>query len=135
MSSDGDVTCQRPPLYGLKVNLPPFLDAEKLGRTQGIGENGIDDLYKVNRPDVDYVVVEYKFGTSKLGDTVDGKQMSDAWLSGATSGRNRILDSVGDRRLAADISSAMDSGRVEKWIVHTDPSGGTSIGVVDGSGK
>ncbi|MGD7160120.1 DUF637 domain-containing protein, partial [Ralstonia pseudosolanacearum] len=42
-------------------------DAQKIGRTPGVGEAGIDDLYKVNKPGVDYVVVEYKFGSSKLG--------------------------------------------------------------------
>lgn len=37
-------------------------DGKKLARMPGVGETGIDDLYKVNRPDVDYVVIEYKFG-------------------------------------------------------------------------
>ncbi len=68
--------------------------AEKVGRTLGIGENGIDDLYKVDKPGVDYVIVEYKFGSSKLGKTTDGLQMSDDWTTGATTGKNRILDAV-----------------------------------------
>ncbi|WP_155638453.1 hypothetical protein [Burkholderia cepacia] len=49
-----------------------------------VGEQGIDDFYKVNKPDVDYVIVEYKYDTSKLKKTDDGLQMSDDWLSGET---------------------------------------------------
>jgi filamentous hemagglutinin len=29
----------------------------------------------------------------------------------------------------------VETGRVEKWVVHTDPAGGTSIWIVDASGK
>jgi hypothetical protein len=29
----------------------------------------------------------------------------------------------------------MRANRVEKWVVHTDPAGGTSIWIVDSSGK
>jgi filamentous hemagglutinin len=110
--------------------------AEKIGRTQAIGQNGIDDLYKISKPGVDYVVVEYKFGTSKLGSTVDGLQMSDDWITGANTGLNRILNAVGDDRAAASsIRAALDSGRVEKWLVHTDPYGNVTVGVLDSSGK
>jgi filamentous hemagglutinin len=35
----------------------------KLGRS-AVGKTGIDDLYKVNKPGVDYVVVEYKFDST-----------------------------------------------------------------------
>lgn len=55
---------------------------EKIGRSPGIGQSGVDDLYKVDKPDVDYVVVEYKFGSSRLVNTTDGLQMSDGWLRG-----------------------------------------------------
>jgi filamentous hemagglutinin len=111
-------------------------DALKIGRTPSIGQTGIDDLYKVNNPGVDYVVVEYKFGTSVLNNTADGVQMSDGWLSGTSTGYNRILESVNnDPLIAKDISNAMAAGRVEKWVVNTDPAGGTSVWLVDSAGK
>ena len=111
-------------------------NGEKLGRVQGAGTNGIDDLYKVDRPDVDYVVIEYKFDKSTLGNTTDGKQMSDSWLRGDTSRNNRILDSVGgDEQSADQIRLALDSGRVEKWIVRTRPDGSTEVQVLDAAGK
>ncbi len=101
---------------------------------QGTGSKGIDDLYRTNRPDVDFVVVEYKFGTSKLGHTADGIQMSDDWLVGGKV--DRILDSVnGDRMLAGTITDSLKRGRVERWLVHTDPSGSVSIGLLDKNGR
>lgn len=113
-----------------------FPNGEKLARLQGTGSKGIDDLYRTNRPDVDFVVVEYKFGTSKLGHTADGTQMSDDWLTGAKSNFDRILDSVGgDVAKARDIRKALDAGRVERWVVNTDPHGSVSVGIVDRMGK
>ena len=52
-------------------NLLP--DAKKAGRTATVGQSGIDDLYKINKPGVDYVIVEYKFGQSALKKTASGR--------------------------------------------------------------
>ena len=93
-------------------------------------------MYKVDKPGVDYVIVEYKFGSSKLGKTTDGLQMSDDWTTGATTGKNRILDAVGgDREEASKIRDALESGRVERWLVHTDPFGKVTVGVLDKNAK
>ena len=99
-----------------------------------VGQSGIDDVYRVSRTDVDYVVVEYKFGSSPLGQTLDGLQMSDGWLNGVNTGRSRLVESVG--RVEADaIRDASLAGRVEKWIVHTDPLGNVTVGLLDANGK
>jgi hypothetical protein len=105
--------------------------AEDLGFTKTLS---IDDLYKVARPDVDFVVVEYKFGTAKLGKTLDGVQMSDGWLLGTNTGKNRLLDAVG-REEALLIDRALKTGRVEKWLVHTDPFGAVTVGLLDKNAK
>lgn len=111
-------------------------DATRIGRVPTVGQQGIDDLYRVSRPDVDFVVVEYKFGSSPLGRTLDGLQMSDTWLSGANTGTNRILDAVGGNRALADsVSDALRAGRVERWVVHTDPLGNVTVGIVDSAGR
>ncbi|VWC28774.1 hemagglutinin repeat-containing protein [Burkholderia lata] len=110
--------------------------AERVGRIPAVGEQGIDDLYKVNKPGVDYVIVEYKYDTSKLKKTADGLQMSDDWLTGANTGFNRMRDAVSnDRVLSADIQNALNSNRVEKWLVHTDPYGNVTVGILDKNGK
>src|SRR5699024_2618592 len=53
---------------------------------------GIDGLYENTNPNsnVKYVVDEAKFGSSQLGKTKDGKQMSNDWLMGSWTGNNRI---------------------------------------------
>jgi len=110
--------------------------AEKIGRAPDIGQTGIDDLYKVDKPGVDYLVVEYKFGSSTLKPTKDGLQMSDSWLQGTATNYDRILESVsGNRKMADSIRDALQTGRVEKWLVHTDPFGNVTVGVLDKGGK
>lgn len=88
----------------------------------------------MNRTDVDYLVIEYKFDKSTLGTTLDGKQMTDSWLRGDQTGYNRILESVGTRNADA-VTDALRAGRVEKWVVHTRPNGSTEIRVLDAAGK
>lgn len=78
--------------------------------------------------------VEYKFGTSTLKPTADGLQMSDTWLRGSATGYDRILESVG-RTEASAVDKAIQSGRVEKWLVHTDSYGNVTVGVLDKTGK
>lgn len=113
-----------------------FPDAQRIGRSPGIGENGIDDLYKLTHKDIDYLVVEYKFGSSSLRNTMDGLQMSDSWLTGVNTGKNRLIESLGDNRAEArGIRKSFESGRVEKWLVHTDPFGRVTAGVLDKHGK
>lgn len=47
-----------------------------------------------------------------------------------------MLESVGGNRLLAkDIETALQAGRVEKWVVHTDPLGNVTVGWVDAQGK
>ncbi|MBJ9939470.1 hemagglutinin repeat-containing protein [Burkholderia multivorans] len=111
-------------------------DAQRISRIPGAGERGIDDLYRVNKPGVDYVIVEYKFGSSKLGKTADGLQMSDDWLNATNTGLNRIRKAVGgDLNAAASIQDAIDAGRIEKWLVHTDPYGNVTVGILNKDGK
>ncbi|WP_323004098.1 DUF6862 domain-containing protein [Denitromonas sp.] len=113
-------------------------DGEKLARMPGPGETGIDDLYKVNRPDVDYVVIEYKFvgsntgkGSWRLDKTpADGPQGSESW----TLGSGRVEKAVGEHH-APDVRRAIDSGRVETWVISTRPDGSTILEVLDALGK
>ncbi|WP_325919097.1 two-partner secretion domain-containing protein [Pseudomonas frederiksbergensis] len=112
-------------------------EGQKLARVPGVGETGIDDLYKVDRPDVDYVVIEYKFlsnnkkpGSSGLGNTQDGKQGSIAW----TLGGDRLERSVGQDQ-SLEVEAAVRSNRTETWVVRTRPDGSTEVEVLDARGK
>lgn len=65
----------------------------------GWGESGIDHIFK---KDGKYYIVESKYGSSRLGSTTDGLQMSDDWIKGGT----RLRDVVGPE-VANDI---LDNG-------------------------
>lgn len=116
-------------------------DATRLGRA-AVGRTGIDDLYKVNRPDVDYIMVEYKFDStgaspnSLLGKTNDGRQMSNDWLLGTKGGNDRIFEAT-DRNFAESnqVKASLTAGRVEKWLVVTDRFGGVNVYTLDKNGR
>jgi filamentous hemagglutinin len=124
-------------LFGAETVTRIVPDGTKLARIPGIGETGLDDLYRVNRPDVDFVVIEYKFlsdkaksGSSALGKTGDGLQGSESWIMGS----DRINKAVGNN-IGIDVRRAVDNGRVETWVVRTLPNGSTEVEVLDSLGK
>ncbi len=125
-------------LFGASTVKQIVPEGQKLARIQGVGTTGIDDLYKVNRPDVDYVVIEYKFvgqdsktGAQVLGNTNDGLQGSLSWIGGS----NRIEKAVGAGDPADAVRDAIKQNRMESWVVTTRPDGSTSVQVLDAMGK
>ncbi|TFY97337.1 PoNe immunity protein domain-containing protein [Ramlibacter rhizophilus] len=112
-------------LFGASTVKQIVPDGQKIARTPGVGQTGIDDLYKVNRPDVDYVVIEYKFvgdpkrsGSSSLSMTADGRQGSEQWITGS----ERLIRAVGDQAAEA-VEMALRNGRTEAWVVTTRADG------------
>ena len=75
---------------------------------------GIDSVWKHHAPPPDYIIVEAKYGSSQLGHSKDGKQMSDSWILGS----RRLNRAVDDDDLADDIIRAMGRKRVEKRLHH-----------------
>jgi filamentous hemagglutinin len=113
-------------------------NGQQIARMQGQGSNGIDELYKVNRPDVDYVSIEYKFvgqdnkiGSQVLKNTNDGLQGSVGWMGGS----GRIEKAVESREEAAAVRDALRTNRVESWVVTVRPDGSTAVEVLDALGK
>lgn len=103
-----------------------------------VGDTGIDDWYKVNRRDVDYVMIEYKFvgpdnktGADYLKPTNDGKQGSFSWMLGS----GRIEQAVGSLAEARSVKASIESGRAESWVVTVRPDGSTALQVLDAVGK
>lgn len=95
-----------------------------VGKTDGIyekGKTGIDGIYKNKTPPPDYVITEVKYGSSQLGKTVDGKQMSDSWLTD-----KRLIDKVGEEE-ADLIRQSIDNRRVDKVLIQVDENGGTNM--------
>lgn len=105
-------------------------DAVRLGARPpgGVGIKGIDDIFSVNHPNVDYVIVETKFNSATRSRTkAGGLQLSDGWLLS----KNRVINAVGDRPAALKVENSIRQGRVERWHVHVDYSGNMTIGLVD----
>jgi uncharacterized Zn-binding protein involved in type VI secretion len=77
---------------------------------------GIDGVYKNTNPPPAYAIADAKYGTSKLGNTKSGKQMSPKWID------QRLNKAVGSR--AADqIRLANRSGNVSRMVLSVDQSG------------
>ena len=95
---------------------------------------GIDGVYQNPKPPPDYVIIEAKYGKSRLGKTLDGKQMSDDWINGTKTGFDRLKKSVGERK-ALEIRFAINEGRVEKWLLRVDESGGVTKKILDSAGR
>lgn len=73
---------------------------------------------------IKYVIDEAKFGSSKLGNTKDKLQMSDDWLTGSNTGKNRILKAVdNDEELADSIEYALKNGQVDRVLSKVDSTG------------
>jgi filamentous hemagglutinin len=128
--------CNRPAYFGSSNVQLMVPDGNKIGRTPGYGQTGIDDLYAVSRPGVDYVIIEYKFGGSRPGNPNDGPQMSDSWLVGGNTGYDRIRESVNNNaQLANSVHAAVLNGRIEKWLGHIDFAGGATVQLFNSAGQ
>jgi len=77
---------------------------------------GIDGVYKNTNPPPQFVVAEAKYGTSKLGNTKSGKQMSPKWVD------QRLDKAVGPDQ-AQEIRDATLDGDVQRWVINVDQNG------------
>ena len=75
---------------------------------------GIDGVYYNPEGTPQYIIAEAKYGSARLGNTIDGPQMSDSWINGS----NRLRKAVGIDKMA-DINI---SG-YEKWLVRIKTDG------------
>jgi hypothetical protein len=78
--------------------------------------HGIDGVWENPTPPPQYVITEAKYGSSRLGMTQDGRQMSDTWVD------NRLNDEVG-KSTADAIREADAEGNVQKWLLQVDENG------------
>lgn len=84
------------------------------------GHQGTDGIYKNQNPDgvPKYIIVDAKYGTAQLSDTMDGKQMSSEWT---------------DKRLDGDVGPEIaDEIRMEKLL--NPDNVGSYVAHVEGSG-
>jgi hypothetical protein len=126
--------------YDKKVNNPTLkkqgYDLERIGNEpppKGLDspiKQGIDGIYENKKPPPKYVIDEAKFGSSQLGHTKDGRQMSDKWV------RNRIDKQFSnDPKKAKEIKDGLKNEDTEKVVSKIDENGNVTTYKVDPSGK
>ncbi|QWI17300.1 hypothetical protein EXW48_15505 [Bacillus wiedmannii] len=117
-------------------------DLKPVGKSAPSGINdkivkGIDGLYENTNAEskIKYVIDEAKFGSSQLGKTKDGRQMSNDWLNGAKTRKSRILKAVdGDMKLSIKITNALKKGEVERVLSKVDSTGNIKTYRIDAKG-
>lgn len=90
------------------------------------GHQGIDGVYYNPNGKPKYIIVDAKYGTAQLTDTLDGKQMSDNWID------KRLDESVGKEK-ADDIRMEvlLEPDNVAKYIGHVDSNGNVTYDKLD----
>lgn len=91
-------------------------------------KHGIDGIYENTTPPPSYVIDEAKYGTSQLGSTKSGKQMSDSWVN------DRLESQVGEDK-AREIQKAMSKGNVDKVISRIDEKGNVITNKLNSAGE
>lgn len=85
---------------------------------KAIGHQGIDGVYCNQNGTPKYLIVDAKYGTAQLADTLDGKQMSENWQD------KRLDESVGKEK--ADeirMEKLFDPDNVGSYVAHIDENG------------
>lgn len=94
---------------------------------QSIGQ-GIDGVYENPNSKPKYVILDAKYGTSQLQDTLDGKQLCDTWIDA------RLDNAVGKEK-AGEIRNAMIEDNVGVGVARIDESGDVTYTPVDENGN
>ncbi|KAB7705326.1 transposase [Bacillus aerolatus] len=93
---------------------------------------GIDGVYENSNPPPKYVIAESKYGSSRLGNTRDGRQMSDNWVEGS-----ERLDTAVSKEVADEIrmEAILNPENVQKVLIKIDKNGSVSRHALDDAGK
>lgn len=92
--------------------------------------HGIDGVYYKKGGEPEYLIVDSKYGSAQLGDTSDGRQMSEEWID------RRLDDAVG-REKADEIrmEKLQNSDNVGSFVAHVDESGTVTYDRLDSNGN
>ncbi len=102
------------------------ISLDKVSGLDDVTHQGIDGVYYNPNGQPPYIIGEAKYGTSKLGNTLDGKQMSDGWVNGS----DRLSNAVGKGKAREIISDGFS-----KELVHIAPDGTVTKSLLDESGN
>ena len=104
-------------------------DRISLDRTTDLdapAHRGIDGVYYNPDGHPPYVIAEAKFGSARLSNTLDGKQMSDSWID------KRLVDAVGEKKADAIILEMMiNPDNVQKHLINISTNGDITMKSLD----
>ena len=87
---------------------------------------GIDGVYYNPDGHPPYIIAEAKFGSARLSNTLDGKQMSDSWID------KRLVDAVGEKKADAIILEMMiNPDNVQKHLINISTNGDITMKSLD----
>ena len=94
------------------------------------GHHGIDGVYYNKNGHPQYLIVEAKYGSGKLGETTDGKQMSQQWIE------NRLDEAVGKEK-ADEIRKEMQNNlaNVRSAVSFVNKEGNVTLKPLDKDGN
>lgn len=103
------------------------ISLDKVEALDDKGSTGIDGVYYNPEGEPKYIIVESKYGSSKLSETADGKQMSENWID------NRLDEAVG-KEMADEIRMS-DSSEVGSYVSRVDSEGNIEFDKLDSQGN
>lgn len=92
---------------------------------------GIDGVYENSTPLPKFVINEAKFGSSKLGYTQDGEQMSTRWLLGGKRLEKFFPHTPKGRAQVKEVRDAIINGEVELVLSQIDDKGNVTTFYID----
>lgn len=98
--------------------------ADSVDSLNSPGHQGIDGVYYKKDGHPQYIIAEAKYGSSRLGNTADGKQMSNNWII------NRLDNALGDNTaLSQAIKDEMilNPDNVGTNLYHISPGGAVDV--------
>lgn len=100
------------------------ISADSVDSLNSPGHQGIDGVYYKEDGNPQYIIGEAKYGSSRLGNTADGKQMSNNWIN------NRLDNALGDNSaLSQAIKDEMilNPDNVGTNLYHISPGGAVDV--------
>ena len=97
---------------------------------KGVTHHGIDGVYFKPDGHPQYLIVEVKFGSATLGNTLDGRQMSDNWI-------DKRLDAAVGKERADQIRMELLTNPENVWKVlsHVDDHGNVTLNLLGSDGN
>ena len=98
------------------------ISTDRVKNVEDSTHQGIDGVYYRKNGEPEYLIVDTKYGSSKLSDTLDGKQMSWNWIN------SRLDQSVGKENADKIRNLKLDNpDKIGCYVAHVDSKDGVHV--------